>query len=183
MSSRKGRKWAWDAWDAGVRKTWAGNYATASALAALCFFALLSLATILKAVSPTPVELDEYPMLVAKRAVAKRVFESVYMADCDLAALHSIKEPLRTLARKTGFYSAEAFPSALKCLDENLSANGFSPVDVQLRAARNTEALLDLSCVGDLRQTDLCSRAFIYAQKRGDQVGTLVAGKLMVRNN
>lgn len=178
MSSRRGRRWTWEAWDAGLSKAREGKSATASALAALCFFALLSLSAILKAVSPTPAEMDEYPMLVAKRAAAKRVFADLYMADCEQAALGTISEPFRLFARKTGFYSAEAFPSAIECLDARLMANGLSSLDVQLRAERSMAALLDLSCVGDLRQTELCSRAFAYAQNKGNQVGAMVADRL-----
>jgi hypothetical protein len=183
MASRRGRKWAWEFWDASLKKAWLGNYVIASALAALLFFVLLGFAIVLKAVSPTPAEIDEFPMLVAKRAAAKHVFRELYMADCEQAALARIKEPFKTLAKKTGFYSTEAFAPALKCLDEHLAANGFSSLDVQLRSNKSTAALLDLNCVGDLRQTELCNRAFSYAQEKGGQIGSVVAGKLMERNS
>lgn len=175
---RKGRKWTWTAWEGAVVGPWPGNYAKASLLAGMIFFALLTCALMMKAVAPTPPEMDESPMLVAKREAARTLFQSIYMADCDLAALAAIKEPFRSVAKKTGLYSPEAFAPVLKCIDEHLAAIGVGSIERQLRANKPTEPLLDLNCVGDLRQGDLCTRAFTYARNRGHFIGMRLAEKV-----
>lgn len=183
MDDRKGRKWTWQAWEASLNRAWKGNYATASALTGLVFLALLTFAIVLRSVSPSPIELDEFPLSLAKREAAKHVFRDIYMSDCELAAQGAIKEPFRTWAKKTGMYSTEAFPAAIACLESHLASNDMASLDVQLRANRKVAALLDLSCVGDLRSSELCERAFDYAKNRGAQVGESLAAKLIRTQN
>lgn len=175
MGGRVGRDWAWRRWDDAAGKAWRGNYATASLLAGMTFFALLAFATVLKNVSPTPVELDESPMMLAKREAAREIFQSVYLAECELAALAAIEEPFRSFARKTGFYAPEAFKPALACLDQRLGAAGYASLETQLRSNRSLAILLDLECVGDMRQSELCARAFIFAKKRASSVAERLA--------
>lgn len=155
-----------------------GNYARASILAAMLFFSLLTGAIFMRELAPTPPELDEQPILLARRVAAAEVFASVYLLECEAAALEAIKPGFRQIARRTGLYSTEAFAPAIACLDARLAKAGLGSVERQLRANLTIQPLLDLQCVGDLRQSDLCLRAFAYAKNRGKTVGVMLSNKL-----
>lgn len=175
---KKGRQWAWRAWADRVPVGPRGNYATASALAAALFLGLLTLALMMRQLAPTPVQLDEQPMLVARRAAAAEVFSHLYLFECEQAAQNAITPGLRDFASKTGLYETEAFEPALNCLDKYLAQKGLASVEVHLRANKSVEPLLDLECVGDMRHSELCQKAFIYAKRRGKVVGLALSTKL-----
>lgn len=175
---RKGRQWAWRAWADRLPVGPRGNYATASAISATLFLCLLSLALMMRQLAPTPAELDELPMLAAKRAAAAEIFSHLYLFDCERAAQEAIAPGLRNFARKTGWYETAAFEPALACLDERLRGAGLHSLEHYLRANRTIEPLLDLSCIGDLRQGELCQSAFAYAKNRGRAVGLALSEKL-----
>lgn len=175
---KKGRQWTWSAWAGRLPVGPRGNYATASVLAAALFLCLLTLALLMRQLAPTPAELDERPMLLARRAAAAEVFAHLYLFDCEQAAQAAIAPGLRDLAGKTGLYQTEAFEPALVCLDARLSRAGLASVEVHLRANRLVEPLLDLECVGDMRHGDLCQKAFIYAKRRGRAIGLALSEKL-----
>lgn len=178
MPIKKGRQWAWRNWESAVGNAWRGNYATASLLAGMVFFALLSLAIVMREVAPHPPELEESPMLYAKRATVKAALSSHYVAECEEAALSGIAEPYRGLARFTGFYSVEAFSASQDCVDKKLSSMGLQSIEKQLRGDGQTAVLLDLNCVGDLRESEPCLSAFVFARKKGERLGFLIAKTL-----
>lgn len=178
MPSKKGRQWAWRNWESAVGNAWSGNYATASLLAGMFFFALLTLAIVMREVAPHPFELEESPMLYAKREAVKATLSNHYMPECEAAALSRIAEPYRRLARLTGFYAVEAFTASHDCVDQKLNGMGLQSIEKQLRGDWQTAILLDLNCVGDLRESEPCSSAFVFARKKGERLGLLIAKTL-----
>lgn len=179
MDGRKGRHWTWERWERapGARGR-NGNYATASIIAGMVFFALLGVAIVMRAVSPTPQDLDESPLAYARRAAAREAFQGAYMADCEQLALAAIKEPFKTFAAKTGLYEPAAFAPALACLDVHLAAAGAPTLDEQLKGPNGLGAFMELDCSGELRSTDPCERAFLFSKSKSAKIGQAIAARL-----
>ena len=177
-ASRKGRQWTWQRWDKAITAAMGGNYATASILAGMLFLALLGAALVMRAVAPTPQELDDVPLAYAKRLAAHAVFERVNLPECEQAALGQIHGPYKAFAIKTGLYQAEAFPPALACLDDRLREAKLDTLAVQLKSPKNLGVFMELSCSGDLRESDPCERAFEFAKTKAPKVGEAIASAL-----
>ena len=170
-SERKGRQWTWERWDRLSKDKKGSNYVTASALAGFVFLCLLCVALIMKAVAPTPSDLDDYPLALAKRITAQTIFTNVVLPDCELAALNSIKEPYRSFAKKTGWFEPEAFPSALVCLDEHIKETGLPPLEDILRSENGLGPVSGITCTGSLRDTDVCENAFSLTKSKSKKIG------------
>lgn len=179
--TKKGRQWTWWLWESSKMRPWRGNYATASILAGMLFCALLAWAMVMRAVAPYPPTMYEHPILVAKRSAGHVLFSTIYMPECELAALGKIDEPYRSIARKTGYFASEAFEPAMSCLDERLAAAGLPSIEHSLRASPVYESLFSLICVGDLRAFEPCQRAFEMADSRGRRVAEALAAELSRR--
>jgi hypothetical protein len=161
---RAGRAWTWEGWERSAPRK-GGNYAAASLASAGLFFVLLAVAMAVKHVAPTPAELAESPLASARRMAASKIFQAAYFPECERAALLSIEEPYRTLASKWGAYEPAAFAPALTCLDEKLAEAGLAPLLAQLRSGADS-ALLEIHCGGELRDSEVCVKAFALAENR-----------------
>jgi hypothetical protein len=178
MPNKRGRQWTWQNWENVVSSVWRGNYATASLLAGMIFFALLTLAIVMREVAPHPPELEESPLLYAKREAVKVALSAHYIPECEEAALSKIVEPFRAFARGTGFYAASAFASSHECLDQMLRSLGLQSIEKQLRGDEQTSILFDFNCGVDLRESEPCLSAFVFAKNRGERLGLLIAKTL-----
>ena len=177
-SQRKGRQWTWERWDRLAKKKSGGNYATASALAGGLFLILLCVALIMKSVSPTPSDLEDSPLAFGKRIAGQEIFSNVYLPDCELAALESIKEPYKALATKTGWYDPAAFTSSMACLDEHLKTAGYASLETILRSQNGIGSYANITCTGGLRDTDICDLAFTLTKKKSTKLGFSIAKAL-----
>ena len=173
---RAGRAWTWAVWEREPSKR-RRDYASASKASAGLFVALLALAMTIKHVAPTPAELSDSPLASARRVAASETFRLAYLPDCEQAALAAIEEPYRTLASKLGAYEPAAFSQALACLDAKLGEAGLAPLQSQLMSGADS-ALLTLDCAGELRDSEVCARAFSLAANRGRKLGKVLAAVL-----